>query len=50
MTEHAESADGVAEGSGDLLRRAALDVVGTEGFVLALFWVLRFEEEGARAR
>jgi len=48
VTEDAESAGRVAEGPGDFLRGAALDIEGAESFVLALLWVFGLEEEGAR--
>jgi hypothetical protein len=48
VTEDTESPGRVAEGPGDLLRRATLDIEGAKSFVLALLWVFGFEEKGAR--
>ncbi len=48
MAKDAESSGGITESASDLMRRAAFDIKGAEGFVLALFWVLRFQEEPLR--
>jgi hypothetical protein len=48
MTQDAESARGIAEGAGDLQGGTSFDVIGAEGFVLALFRLLRLQEEPAR--
>jgi hypothetical protein len=48
VAKDTESAGRVAEGSGDLVRGATLDVEGAESFVLALLRMLGLEEEGAR--
>ena len=48
MTEHAEGTGGVTEGTGHVLRRASINVVGAEGFILTVFGVLRFQEERSR--
>jgi hypothetical protein len=47
MTEDMESAGGVTEGGGGLMGRAALQEVGAEGLVLALFGGGGLEEEAA---
>jgi hypothetical protein len=48
VAEDAESAGGIAEGTGGFLGGASLDVVGAEGFVLALFGVAGLLEKGGR--
>ena len=44
MAKDAESSGGITESASDLMRRAAFDIKGAEGFVLALFWVLRLRK------
>jgi len=48
VAEHAESARRVAEGPSGFGRGAAFEVIGSERFILALFGVLRIEEEALR--
>ena len=45
MTKDAEGTGGIAEGAGDLLRGALVDVIGAKGFVLAVPGVFRFQEK-----
>jgi hypothetical protein len=40
-----EGPKGVTEGPGGLSRRPAIDEIGAQRLVLALFWLARFEEE-----
>ena len=48
MTKDAEGAGGIAEGPGDLLGGALVDVIGAKGLVLAVPGVFRFQEEPLR--
>jgi len=50
MTKDAEGAGGIAEGPGDLLGGALVDVIGAKGLVLAVLGVFRFQEEPPRIR
>ena len=48
MTKNAEGAGGIAEGAGNLLRRALLNVIGAKSLVLAVPGIFRFQEEAPR--
>jgi len=48
MTKDAEGAGGIAEGAGDLLGGALVDVIGAKGLVLAVPGVFRLQEEPPR--
>ncbi len=48
MAEDAESAGGITKGPGGCLGGASIDIVGAEGFILALFGVFGLEEKGRR--
>ena len=48
MTKDAEGASGIAEEAGDFPRGALVDVIGTQGFVLAVPGVFRFQEKPSR--
>ena len=50
IAEDAEGAWGVTEGAGNLLGGAALEEIGAEGFVLALFGQGGLAEEAAGVR
>ena len=47
MAKDVERIERVAEGPGHLFARTALDEVSAQGFILALFGVLGFEEKAA---
>ena len=48
MTKDAEGAGGIAEGAGDLLGGALVNVIGAKSLVLAVPGVFRFQEEAPR--
>jgi hypothetical protein len=45
MTKDAEGAGGIAEGAGDLLRGALVDVISAKSFVLAVPGIFRLQEK-----
>jgi hypothetical protein len=47
VAEDAKGARGITIGPGGFGGRAALNVVGSKGLVLALFWMVGFEKEAA---
>ncbi len=47
VTEDMEGIEGVAKSASHFVGGPALDQVGTQGFVLAMFGEVRFEEEPA---
>ena len=48
IAENAEGSGGIAKSAGGLLGGAALDVIGAERLVLALFGMTGLEEESGR--
>ena len=47
MAENMEGTDRIAKSTGDILRLAAFDKIGTEGLIGAVLGVPRFKEEAA---
>jgi hypothetical protein len=50
MTKDAEGAGGIAEGAGDLLGGALVDVIGAQGLVLAVPGIFRLQEKPSWVR
>jgi hypothetical protein len=48
MTEDAEGAGGIAEGTGDLLGGALVNVIGAKSLVLAVPGTFSFQEKPSR--
>jgi hypothetical protein len=48
VTEDTEGPGRIAEGPGDFLRGATLDIERAKSLVLALLWVFGLQEKGAR--